>query len=264
MEITNTTEISSKDLIVFDLDGTLARTKAPMDAEMTQLMKDLLAAKKVAVIGGGKYELFQQQLLEPLTGSENLLQNLFLFPATSTSFYRYENGWQKIYSIELPPEDREKIKRTFEEVFRDIGYTHPEKTYGEVIEDRITQVTFSALGQDIVKALGDEGIRLKDEWKEKNTTVKMQIATMMQERLPHLEVRAAGHTSVDITKKGIDKAYGLQQIEEQLGFTIAQMLFIGDAIFPGGNDYAAVGTGVDYIPVKDPEETKTVIRNILK
>ncbi len=254
----------NKDLIVFDLDGTLARSKTPMDAEMIELMKQLLAIKKVAVIGGGKYEVFQMQLLEPMQSAGNLLNDLFIFPATSTSFYRYDNGWQRIYSLELPAEDREKIRKTFEEVFRDLGYIHPEKTYGDIIEDRITQVTFSVFGQDVVKVLGDEGLQLKEDWKEKNTPLKMQIAEMVQERLPHLSVRAAGHTSIDVTQKGIDKAYGLKQIEEYLSVPIAKMLFIGDAIFPGGNDYAVVGTGVEYIQVKDPEETKAIIRNLIK
>jgi len=253
-----------KDLIVFDLDGTLAKSKAPMDKEMTGLLKQLLAVKKVAVIGGGKYEIFQMQLLEPLQDAGKLLSNLFLFPATSTSFYKYDQGWEKVYSHELPKEDRVLIKQTFEAVFKEIGYQHPSQVYGEIIEDRITQVTFSVFGQDIVKVLGDEGIRQKDEWKEKNTPLKIKIAELVQARLPHLEVRAAGHTSIDVTKKGIDKAFGLSQIEKYLQIKIPEMLFIGDAIFPGGNDYAVVGTGVDYLAVKDPEETKGIIRNILK
>ena len=91
----------------------------------------------------------------------------------------------------------------------------------------------------------------------------MKIAKLMAKYLPNFEVRAAGHTSMDVTKKGIDKAYGLKQIEKHLHVKIRDMLFIGDAIFPGGNDYAVVKTGVDYIPVKDPQETKKIIRSIL-
>ncbi len=235
-----------------------------MDKEMTGLMKRLLEEKKVAVIGGGKYELFELQLLKPLQEETRLLRNLFIFPATSTSFYKYDNGWQKVYALELPVEVRQRIKQVFEEVFEEIGYEHPHTTYGEIIEDRVTQVTFSVFGQDVVRVLGEEGIRMKDEWREKNTPLKLKIAGLVQARLPDLEVRAAGHTSIDVTQKGIDKAYGLKQIEDHLGIKIPQMLFIGDAIFPGGNDYAIVRTGVDYIAVKDPEETKKVIRDLLK
>lgn len=263
MKITNLKKLTEKDLIVFDLDGTLAETKAPMDAEMSTLVEELLKVKKVAIIGGGKYDLFKHQFLQELKAPKELLKNLFLFPTTSTAFYKYKGGWKKVYSHELSKIERTKIKKTFEKVLKEIGYKHPEKTYGKIIEDRGTQITFSALGQDIVSVLGKKGIELKEEWKHKNTPTKLKIAKLMAKYLPNMEVRAAGHTSVDITKKGIDKAFGLRQIEKYLGVKINKMFFVGDAIFPGGNDYAVVKTKVDYMPVRGPEETKKIIRYIL-
>ena len=262
MKIFKLDNLKPKKLIVFDLDGTLAPTKSVMDREMGKLMKRLLMAKRVAVIGGGKYQLFQEQFINELMVPKPLLKNLFLFPTTSTAFYRYANSWKKVYSHQLSKSERAKIKQTFQKVFKEIGYSHPKKVYGQVIEDRGTQITFSALGQDVVRVLGKKGIGLKEKWKKENTPVKMKIAKLMAKYLPNFEVRAAGHTSVDVTKKGIDKAYGLKQIEKHLHVKIRDMLFIGDAIFPGGNDYAVVRTGVDYIKVKDPQETKKIIRHL--
>lgn len=259
-------KLVEKDLIVFDLDGTLAESKAPMDAEMVRLFANLLRAKRVAVIGGGKYSLFKEQLVRPLSRiPKELLGNLYLFPTTSTAFYRYKNGigWKQVYGLSLAKRDRDAIKKAFREVFREAGYKHPVKTYGPVVEDRGTQVTFSALGQEIVKRLGKKGLRLKDEWKKKYTPVKLKMAKMMQKRLPHLEVHSAGFTSIDVTQKGIDKAYGVRQIEKHLHVPIRKMVFIGDALFPGGNDYAAKKTGVMCVPVKGPEETKKIIKSIL-
>jgi phosphomannomutase len=263
-EITNLEKIGSKDLIVFDLDGTLARTKTAMDSEMKDLVTKLLSVKKMAVIGGGKYEVFQMQLLNELKDiEEKLLQNLYIFPTTATAFYHYENGWQQVYALNLTEEEVKKIKDAFNRVFEEIGYKHPEQTYGEILENRGTQVSFSVFGQDLVAALGEQGIKMKEEWKEKNTPLKMQIAELVQKYLPEFEVRAAGFTTIDVTKKGIDKSYGIHQIKEHLKIPVEKMLFIGDAIFPGGNDHAVVKTGVDYIPVKDPEETKKIIRKLI-
>jgi phosphomannomutase len=267
MKITNLKKIKPKDLVVFDLDGTLALTKSEMDREMAQLMQELLSKKKVAVIGGGKYQLFDFQMLQPLKKYKtptHLLKNLFLFPTTSTSFFKYNKGWKKVYAHQLTQAERQKIIRTFDEVFRHIGYKHPEKTYGPVVEDRGTQVTFSALGQEIVAVLGRKrGVALKDKWRDEHTPTKMKIAKEMAKRLPELEVRAAGHTSVDVTRKGIDKAYGLRQIEKRLKIPLKKALFVGDAIFPGGNDYAVVKTPIDYIAVEGPEETKLIIKKVL-
>ncbi len=263
------------ELVVFDLDGTLTPSKAPMDGEMARLFVRLLSVKKVAVIGGGRWSLFREQLVTPLLRAlrgdgaaaarhrRAILANLSLFPTTSTALYRYDRGWKNVYTLALPKRTRREIKKAFREVFREAGYLHPEKTYGPVIEDRGTQVTFSALGQDAVAVLGKRGVRLKEEWKKNNTPLKLRMAKMLAARLPGLEVHAAGFTSIDVTRKGIDKAYGVRQIERRLRVPIRKMLFVGDALFPGGNDYAARRTGVRCIAVRGPEDTKAIVRRLI-
>jgi len=265
MKITSMQKLKSKDLIVFDFDGTLTPSKAPMDSEMASLMRRLLALKKVAIIGGGKYGLFKSLLLEQLKAPQPLLKNLFLFPTTATSFYLYRSGWEKRYALRLSPEEKRRIKKAFRGALQKVGYRHPPKVYGKVIEDRGTQITFSALGQDVVAVLGNKrGVALKEQWLAEHRDMKMKITKLLATMLPDLEVRAAGFTSIDVTRKGIDKAYGLQQIKKHLRIGIKDMLFIGDAIFPGGNDYAIVKTGVDYMPVRGPTKTKAIIRTLLK
>jgi hypothetical protein len=256
---------SSKALVVFDFDGTLVESKSYIDKEMSALVRDLLDSKKVAIIGGGKYELIKQLFLGGLKASKPQLRNLFLFPTTASLFYRYGSaGWQRVYANELSKSDRNKIFAAFERAFQKLRYEHPKKTYGPLIEDRGTQVTFSVFGQDIVKKLGKKGVAMKKEWVEKNAPLKMKMARLVQSYVPKLEVRAAGYTSIDVTKKGIDKAYGIRQIEKHLKIPRRKMLFIGDSLFPGGNDHAALKTGVDCVAVKSPEETKKIIRAILK
>ena len=246
-----------KKLVVFDLDGTLADSKADMDEEMAGLLKNLLEKKFVAVIGGGKYELFQRQLLSKLNVPAELLKKFFLFPTTSTSFYRYDGSvWNQVYSHNLTEEEKKRILDAFEKAFLETGYRHPEKVYGEVIEDRGTQVTFSALGQGAP-------LELKDKWKKEYSDMKLKIAETVQRYLPDMEVRSAGFTSIDVTHKGIDKEYGLRQIEKQLGISLDEMMFVGDALFPGGNDSAALRTGIPCFEVKGIQDTKGLIRYLL-
>lgn len=265
MKIKNLKKLKPKDLIVFDLDGTLIETKSPMGAEMSKLMAKLLDKKKVAIIGGGKYDIFQELFIKKLKCPKELLKRLFLFPNTATAFYKYNNGWKKVYAKLLTTSEITQIKKAFEDVFKEIGYKHPKKTYGQIIEDRGTQVSFSVYGQDLVRVLGNEGVIMKKKWiKDKNNVkTKMKIAKLMRERLPKLGVAAAGFTTIDVTRRGIDKAYGIHQIRKHLKIPISKMFFIGDAIFPGGNDYAVVKTGVDYMAVRGPGETKKIIQEIL-
>ena len=153
MKISNLKNLKPKKLIVFDFDGTVVRTKAPMDPQMSALVTKLLAVKKVAIIGGGKYGFLKILFLRELKAPKSLLKNLFLFPTTATAFYRYQSGWKNVYRFQLSKEEKDKTKKAFRDVFEKIGYQHPQKTYGKIIEDRGTQITFSALGQDIVQVL---------------------------------------------------------------------------------------------------------------
>jgi HAD superfamily hydrolase (TIGR01484 family) len=250
-------------LVVFDLDGTLAESKSDVMPAMAASLARLLAKKKVAVIGGGTWRQFRRQLVGHLHCSPELLKNLFLFPTTATAFYRYDRGWKNVYARALSPSKKAKIRRALRDVFRDIGYVPPQKTYGVLLEDRGSQMSYSFLGQSVVAMLGAKGVRLKKEWTARNTPLKLRIARMLQARLPELEVHAAGFTTIDIVTRGIDKAYGVRQIERYLRIPIKDMVFIGDALFPGGNDAAAKKTGVRAIPTKGPKETRAIIREIL-
>lgn len=257
-------KLRNKDIIVFDIDGTLTASKAPADKEMIELMLRLLDKKSVAIIGGGKYSLFKEQLIEQLPKQDKRLEKLYLFPTNSTAFYRFNNSWHEIYSHELTKDEKNKIKNALNETFREVNYSHPEKTYGPVIEDRDTQITFSALGQEVVAMCGEKiGVQLKEDWNKKYDNLRQQMREILQKFLPDFEVRAGGLTSIDITRKGIDKAYGVRQIAKHLDVKIESMLFVGDAIFPGGNDYAALQTGIDYVKVKNPSDTKELIRIII-
>lgn len=252
-------------LIVFDLDGTLTDSKTPLAPDMAAAITGLLSRKKMAVIGGGSWEQFQWQFVSRLTCPPALLKNLFLFPTTSTSFYRYSGrGWKKIYRYTLSKTEWKAIKSAFERAFKAVKYVQPEKTYGEIIENRGSQATFSPLGQDAVTVLGKKGLRLKEEWRRRNEKVKVRIANLVQKQLPRFEVRRGGITSIDVTKKGIDKAYGVRQIEKTLHIPIKEMVFIGDALYRGGNDAAAKKTGVRTIATAGPGETKKIIAEILK
>jgi len=248
----------NKKLIIFDLDGTLTESKSGMDEEAASLVGKLLGVKQVAVIGGGKYELFQRQFLTRLSIAPELLKNLFLFPTTATAFYRYSgNDWQKVYSQELSKEEKEKILSAFEKTFAELNYKHPEKVYGELIEDRGGEMAFSALGQDAP-------LELKQKWKEENPDIRSKMEEVLQGCLPDMEVKITGLTSIDITRKGIDKGYGIKQIEKSLNISLEDILFVGDAFFHEGNDEAALNAGVLCFEVKGPEDTKKLIEYLVR
>ena len=244
-----------KKLIVFDLDGTLAGSKSPLDSEMSGLLHDLLLIVKVAVISGGDWPQFEKQLLSNLPHDERLA-NLSLLPTCGTKFYRYDSAaWKKIYSEDLTAEERDKILSSLTKAIISADFK-TDKLRGEQIEDRGSQITFSALGQ---KAALEE----KNKW-DPDFSKRKKIKAILDTLIPEFSVRIGGSTSIDITKPGIDKAYGIRKLRDLLGISLKEMVYIGDALYVGGNDYPAKEAGVDCISVKDPNETKRVILTIIE
>jgi phosphomannomutase len=238
-----------KTLVVFDLDGTLAESKSPIDDEMARLVDALLGIVKVAIISGGAWQQFEKQVLTHLSQDEGL-KNLSLLPTCGTKFYQYEFSWKQLYSEGFTETEKEKIIRSLKQVISSLELK-VEKVWGEVIEDRASQITFSALGQQA--PLED-----KKKW-DPDFTKRKQIKAVLDKLIPEFTVRLGGATSVDVTKHGIDKAYGIRKLRDVLHIAIDQMIFVGDAVFPGGNDYPAKEAGALTIEVKDPHETKRVI-----
>ncbi len=242
-----------KKLIVFDLDGTLALSKSPLDAEMAKLLSVLLSIVKVAVISGGAWSQFEAQVLANLPHDQRL-KNLSLLPTCGTKFYEYETTWKQLYAENFNADEKQKIIRSLQQVTDHAG-GKPKKIWGEIIEDRGSQITFSALGQHAP-------FEAKEKW-DPDFAKRKRMKAVLDHMIPEFSVRLGGTTSIDVTKPDIDKAYGIRKLRDTLGIAIDEMIFIGDALFPGGNDYPAKEAGALSIQVRDAEETKRVIETIL-
>ena len=243
-----------KKLIVFDLDGTLATSKQAIDDDMGRLLAALLAIRSVAVISGGDWPQFERQLLGKLPPSDTLAK-LFLLPTSGTKFYRFDRVWTQIYADTFTADERYRVMDALAQAVSESDLAG-DGVWGDQIEDRGSQITFSGLGQQAppdVKAAWDPDIR-------KRTRLK----GLLDRALPDFAVRIGGSTSIDVTRPGIDKAYGIRELSRLSGFGLPEMLFVGDALYPGGNDAPVRDAGVATIAVKDISETKLVIETIIK
>jgi phosphomannomutase len=242
-----------KDLIVFDLDGTLAESKSSVDVEMVALLSNLLNVVKVAVISGGAWPQFEKQLLARLPDDARLT-NLSLLPVCGTEFYRHEGGWNRFYSEAFTSAEKDRIVTALNKAFDASGF-RAVRTWGEAIEDRGGQITLSALGQDAP-------LSEKQTW-DPDFVKREKIMAILKPLLPDVSIKTGGSTSIDITRLGVDKAYGIEKLRDLLGIRIREMLFLGDALFPGGNDSPVKRTGVKTIQVRDWNETKHIIEAII-
>ncbi len=242
-----------KKLIVYDLDGTLAESKSALNAEMAALLHQLLGIVKVAVISGGDWPQFEKQLLSNLP-HDGSLANLSLLPTCGTKFFQYTGEWKRLYSEDFTAGEKQKIISSLQKAVAVAGFK-VEKIWGEAIEDRGSQITYSALGQQAP-------LEEKDKW-DPDFAKRQKIKAILDTFIPEFSVRLGGSTSIDVTKPGIDKAYGIRKLRDLQGISLKEMIFIGDALLVGGNDYPAEQAGVVSIPVRGPSETKPVTEAII-
>lgn len=243
-------------LVAFDLDDTLAASKSPIQPAMACILAELLTYCEVCVISGGNDHQFYTQVVNQMPSSTRF-ERLHLMPTCGTRYLRYRDGsWNLIYTHDLDPKDKSDAIDAITQVAQRNGLWEPDDVVrGSRIEDRGSQITYSALGQ---QAFVDD----KKAWDpsgEKRERLRAGIA----ELLPDLEVRAGGSTSIDITRKGIDKAYGIEQLSKHTGMPFDQMLFIGDRLMPGGNDYPVTRLGIPTYAVTGPDDTVKYLRELI-
>jgi len=244
--------------VVFDLDQTLAESKSPITPEIADLLAEVLARVPVAITSGGKFEQLIDQAVEHLP-KDAQLEQLVLLPTSGAALYTFDTKqqiWVPAYKERLSNEAIEAISAAIEEAVEETGVLDPdERVYGPRLENRGTQVAYSGIGQEAP-------VEAKKAWdpdRRKRTLLRDVIA----KRLPDYEVKTGGSTTVDVTKRGINKAYGLGKLSERLDIPLADMLYIGDALYPGGNDEIVKTTDIQTRKVAGPVETAEVIRGLL-
>lgn len=273
-----------KKLIIFDLDGTLTDSKKDLTKEMGEFLADVASKHaKIAIISGCNWHQMCNQFFNKLPNNFDTLWNTFMLPTSGGELWTWdgpESGCINHYSNELTLREKVKIYVTFDDLYR-TELLFWDYKWGEIAEDRKSQITFSLLGQNAPleeKKTFDPG-----GWNRK------KLAKAMQERLPGFEIRVGGATSIDVTKAGINKAYGIQKLIEHIReqdirclehqydcgefegipvscnqkLTIEDAIYIGDALQDGGNDAIVKVTGIDTIETKGPSDTIRIVKSLL-
>ena len=241
-------------VIAFDLDNTLAVSKQPMKPDMTSCLTRLTQLVPVAIITGGRWELVASQILNVL-GEDADLRHLHLMPTSGSSYYQWDGDcWRCVYSRTLSQDDRDATIASLTRHAKEQGIW-PEHAWGNLIEDRGSQITFSALGQ---QAPTDA----KQAW-DPDDMKKSRLVEAVRKDLPHLRVRAGGYTSVDVSEANIDKAFAVHELARRLDVLPSQIVFVGDRMTPDGNDYPAAEAGAIALRVSGPEDTVVLCERLI-
>lgn len=224
---------------------------------MAGLLVDLLDVVEVCVISGGNFAQFESQLIAnlPLEHPE-ALSRLHLMPTCGTQYYLYQSGeWRQQYAENLTDDQKIAALAAVEFEAKRLGLWESE-TWGPILEDRGSQITFSALGQ----AAPVEAKKAWDPTGEKKNSLRAAV----EPHLPQLEVRSGGSTSIDITRRGIDKAYGMRKLFELTGVGFDEMIFVGDRLDPDGNDFPVIALGIPTHAVDGWHDTAEFVAEFLR
>lgn len=252
-----------KKVLAFDIDQTLNIAKTPIPPEIAELLVKCLDFYEICPISGQKFEQFIIQIVDELKKAnvtEEQLTHLHLFVAQGTQYYRYDldnHDWTQVYNYPLKEEDVVKITTVLEQAAKKLGYWEADNLLpgDQIIENRLSQVTFSALGQAM-------GTSEKYDW-DPDCKKRQAIVDECQKLLPGFLYEIGGTTSINVAAPGMNKEFGMKHLLEELKVDKSEVLYFGDMTQPGGNDYPVVQMGVDTITVRSHEDTVYALRGIL-
>ncbi|MBU0999414.1 HAD-IIB family hydrolase [Patescibacteria group bacterium] len=251
--------LPDKKILAFDVDGTLTVSKTLMTESMASLIKELIKQKIVIAIAGGRFEQLETQFLPPLLNDNSIIpfiHNLILLPTSGSQRYEYDEikkEWILMDKELLPLEVKKRAMQLLQKVISDPVYEIPPNPIGSIIEDRDTQITFTPNGQQAPVELK---LRFDPDRRKRE-----KIKAILGPQLPEVDLLINGTSSIDILPKGFNKAVGLMRFLDKIRLAKSDVIFVGDALFPGGNDYSVYEAGIETIAVKGPEETEAIIKN---
>jgi hypothetical protein len=232
---------------VFDVDDTLAESFRPPSHQMMSKLELLLAHVPIAIVSAAGFPRIERDFLHTLSRSPHA-SNLYVLPNSSAQAYTWNDGWTEEYSLALSPTERNIIRDAILECAE-----RPDPR--AIIIDREVQVAYATIGLDA-------SLEEKKAW-DPDQSKRKELKTFLDKRLPGYEVLIGGMTTIDITRKGVSKAYGVRWLAERLKCEPSDMFYVGDALYPGGNDAVVIPTGIQTRSVTGPSETESIIDELI-
>lgn len=231
---------------VFDLDDTLAPSKQAIPVEIAYQISLLAPNYHIGILTGGQYKQVEKQVLNNLPAGVANKINVF---ACSGSQIRLAN--KNLVSDIIPQAKREQIKLVLEKAAIELGLWC-ETPAGPIIEDRLSQITFSALGQEASP-------EAKSGW-DVDKSKRQNLVERLQNLVTDCDFRIGGSTSVDVTLSGRDKAYGMRQFLNLVDVSPFETVYVGDSFTNSGNDFPVLSTNVFCVEVSDWEQTLELLK----
>ena len=205
---------------IFDVDGTLTPSRGVMDLNFKEWFLRFINQHSVTLISGSDRDKTIEQV------GADIVENVeYCFNCAGNVVY-HKN--QLVYQSTWTPSP---------ELLKHLTYTllrSPwQSRHGNHIEIRTGLVNFSVIGRNCTREQREEYYRWDQVHQE-----RAEICKGLKELLPDLTFEIGGQISTDIFPNGHDKSQILSYIKQPV-------IFFGDRMEPGGNDYALAQSILD-------------------
>ena len=242
--------MTKKKVIICDIDGTLAYTDTEVTDEILNVIKKLQKKYLFVTMGNGTFTHLHNQFVKKYKEKND--KEIYVYSLGGMECYKVaDEGIIKIYSNDLSEDEKRKLVNTISDFIR--KYKITPDTYDQ-IEDRGSMVVFSILGRKANK-------ELKYNFDPDRKKREKFIEEFFSKKLPEFEMKIGGTTTIDFTRKGFTKAFGVKKIKEMFNHDFKEMIYFGDNLQEGGNDHA-VKKLIEAVEVKNPEDTLIKLKEL--
>lgn len=241
--------------VLFDLDDTLAFSFESPSPEAIAKLLELLRLVPVALITGRGFLWMEADFLDAFAGSPKTA-DFYVLPEGAAQCLQWDGSmWKEYYGEEIAADEMDRIEEAIRSSVRETGVLEGLPIFGEQFRRKRAMVAFSTVGIDASR-------ELRYSWDPGNVK-RAALCAAIARKLPEYDVVMGGATTIDVTRKGVNKAYGVRWLAKHLDCDPSEMLYVGDALFEGGNDAVVIPTGVRTRPTTGPAETLGIIEELI-
>ena len=236
--------------VFFDLDNTLTPSKAHILPQHAPIYGALCDRADVIVVSGHGEDDIRNHLGHEFDGRYHVLgQN---------GNRAVSKDGRVLWNRSLTQAQKDAILAFTDKIRAHLAYEV--KDENDIIDDRDSQIAYSLIGHHE----SPEKKNAFDPKHEIRLGLLKQFADDVEKlKAANVEVRSGGTTVLDFFELGKNKGLNVAAYIEAMGWSKDDSLYMGDALFPGGNDETVIGV-IPTRAVTGPDDTFTFIKDMLE
>lgn len=217
--------------LFFDMDNTVTRSRTPIETEMKTLLSSL--SQDVIVISG-----------QAAANIKNQLDGVPAYIMGQNGNQAFNEASEELWNDILTPKQVSDILHHIATITEhiDIAVSDP----NDLIEHRGAQLCYSFIGHH-------EDINKKEVF-DPSKEIRQALLKDHPFTSDTVEVKIGGTTTLDYFSKGKHKGTNVARLIDEKGWDKNDCVYVGDGLFPGGNDEAVLGV-IETLAVANPHET---------